>query len=155
RQIVLLNHKKPLRRHKVAAFSVAASLAGVQPYSAKGKNSRQLGRSRQGSFCYNTYSLRGAKAGSEWFMKILIADDHQMFRQGLRLLLESQPDVDVVAETGDGRSAVRLAIEHAPDIVVMDVSMPDLNGIDATRQIVAAATNGKIAKVIGLSAHSD
>jgi DNA-binding NarL/FixJ family response regulator len=88
-------------------------------------------------------------------MRILIADDHEMFRQGLRLLLDSQPDVEVVAETGDGRSAVRLATEHSPDIVVMDVSMPDLNGIDATRQILANAPQGKIPKVIGLSAHSD
>src|SRR6478672_7916959 len=88
-------------------------------------------------------------------MQILIADDHQIFRQGLRLLLDSQPDVDVVAETGDGRSAVRLAAEHSPDVIVMDVSMPDLNGIDATRQIIAAASNGKIPKIIALSAHSD
>ena len=85
----------------------------------------------------------------------MIADDHQMFRQGLRLLLDSQPDVEVVAETGDGRSAVRLAGEHSPDVIVMDISMPDLNGIDATRQIIAAAPAGKTPKVIALSAHSD
>ena len=88
-------------------------------------------------------------------MRILIADDHQMFRQGLRLLLDSQPDVEVIAETGDGRSAVRLAGEHSPDLVVMDVSMPDLNGIDATRQIIANAPPGKAPKVIALSAHAD
>ncbi len=88
-------------------------------------------------------------------MRILIADDHQMFRQGLRLLLDSQPDVEVIAETGDGRSAVRLAAEHSPDLVVMDVSMPDLNGIDATRQIIANAQPGKAPKVIALSAHAD
>src|ERR1051325_5883935 len=88
-------------------------------------------------------------------MRILIADDHQMFRQGLRLLLDSQPDVEVIAETGDGRSAVQLAAQHAPDIVVMDVSMPDLNGIDATRQIIANAPPGRAPKVIALSAHAD
>src|SRR6266850_1625131 len=88
-------------------------------------------------------------------MRILIADDHEMFRQGLRLLLDSQPDVEVVAETGDGRAAVALASEHLPDIVVMDVSMPDLNGIDATRQIIANAPHGKAPKVIALSAHAD
>ncbi len=88
-------------------------------------------------------------------MRVLVADDHQMFRQGLRVLLDSRPDVEVVAETGDGRSAVRLAAQHSPDIVVMDVSMPDLNGIDATRQITGAGTNGKTPKVIALSAHSD
>jgi len=78
-----------------------------------------------------------------------------MFRQGLRLLLDSQPDVEVIAETGDGRSAVRLAAEHTPDVIVMDVSMPDLNGIDATRQILANAPVGKAPRVIALSAHSD
>jgi len=88
-------------------------------------------------------------------MRILIADDHQMFRQGLRLLLDSQPDVEVIAETGDGRSAVQLAVEQSPDVVVMDVSMPDLNGIDATRQIMTNAAPGKAPKVIALSAHSD
>jgi len=77
-----------------------------------------------------------------------------MFRQGLRLLLDSQPDVEVVAEAADGRSAVQLAAEHSPDIVVMDVSMPDLNGVDATRQILAFS-NGKPPKIIALSAHSD
>ena len=88
-------------------------------------------------------------------MKVLIADDHQMFRQGLRLLLDSQPDVEVVAECGDGRSAVRLASEHSPDVVVMDVSMPDLNGVDATRQIIANAPPGQAPRVIALSAHAD
>jgi two-component system response regulator NreC len=88
-------------------------------------------------------------------MRILIADDHQMFRQGLRVLLDSQPDVEVIAETGDGRSAVQLAAEHAPDVVVMDVSMPDLNGIDATKQIMGNAPAGKAPKVIALSAHAD
>lgn len=88
-------------------------------------------------------------------MRVLIADDHQMFRQGLRLLLESQPDVEVVGEAGDGRTAVQMAAGRSPDLVVMDVSMPDLNGIDATRQILASAPAGKTPKVIALSAHSD
>jgi DNA-binding NarL/FixJ family response regulator len=88
-------------------------------------------------------------------MRVIIADDHQMFRQGLRLLLESQPDIEVVAETGDGRSAVQLAAEHSPELIVMDVSMPDLNGIDATRQIMANAPPGKAPKIIALSAHTD
>src|SRR5436190_23254542 len=85
-------------------------------------------------------------------MKVLIADDHQMFRQGLRLLLESQPDIDVVAEASNGREAVGFAAQHAPDLVVMDVSMPDLNGIDATRQIIANAPPGKAPRIIALSA---
>ena len=88
-------------------------------------------------------------------MRVLIADDHQMFSEGLRVLLESQPDVEVVAHAADGRSAVQLSAEHAPDLVVMDVSMPDLNGIDATRQILANAPPNKAPKIIALSAHSD
>jgi len=78
-----------------------------------------------------------------------------MFRQGLRVLLESQPDIDIVAEASDGRTATQLAAEHAPDLVVMDVSMPDLNGIDATRQIIANAPPGKAPKIIALSAYGD
>ena len=88
-------------------------------------------------------------------MRVLVADDHLMFRQGLRALLESQPDVEVVGEAGDGRSAVKMAAELMPDVIVMDVGMPDLNGIDATRQILSSHTNGKTPKVIALSAHSD
>ena len=88
-------------------------------------------------------------------MRVLLADDHQMFRQGLRVLLESQPDVDIVAEASDGRTATQLAAEHAPDLVIMDVSMPDLNGIDATRQIIANAPPGKAPKIIALSAYGD
>jgi DNA-binding NarL/FixJ family response regulator len=67
-------------------------------------------------------------------IRIVIADDHQIIRQGLRSLLKGQPGVEVVAEAEDGRSAVRLAEELAPDVVVMDINMPDLNGIDATRR---------------------
>jgi DNA-binding NarL/FixJ family response regulator len=78
-----------------------------------------------------------------------------MFRDGLKLLLESQPDVDVVAEASDGRSAVQMSAEHSPDLVVMDVSMPDLNGIDATRQIIAEAPPAQAPRIIALSAHSD
>jgi DNA-binding NarL/FixJ family response regulator len=85
-------------------------------------------------------------------IKILLADDHRITRQGLRSLLEKEPDMEVVAEAEEGRDAVRLARELAPDVVIMDVSMPDLNGTEATRQILAALPN---AKVIALSMHSD
>ncbi|HEY8665253.1 MAG TPA: response regulator transcription factor [Tepidisphaeraceae bacterium] len=85
-------------------------------------------------------------------IKVLIADDHQILREGLRILLKSEPDVQIIGEASNGRSAVELAAQHAPDIVVMDVSMPDLNGVEATRQIIEA--NPSI-KVIALSAHSD
>ena len=83
-------------------------------------------------------------------VRILLADDHQLMRQGLRAMLEEQPDLQVVAEADDGRVAVRLAKELAPDVVIMDVTMPHLNGIDATRQI--RAENDAV-KVIALSMH--
>jgi DNA-binding NarL/FixJ family response regulator len=85
-------------------------------------------------------------------IKILLADDHKITRQGLRSLLEKEPDMEVVAEAEEGRTTVRLAREHLPDVVVMDVSMPDLNGMEATRQIRAELPN---VKVIALSMHSD
>jgi DNA-binding NarL/FixJ family response regulator len=85
-------------------------------------------------------------------IRVLLADDHTIMRKGLRLLLERQPDVEVVAEASDGRQAVDLADSEAPDVVIMDVAMPNLNGIEATRQIVSR--NPRIAVAI-LSMHSD
>jgi two-component system response regulator NreC len=87
-------------------------------------------------------------------IRILVADDHHMVREGLRALLESEPGVKVVAEAEDGRTAVRLAQELSPDVVIMDISMPDLNGVEATRQI-RANLNGEGPKVIALSGHAD
>lgn len=85
-------------------------------------------------------------------IKILLADDHHIIRQGIRALLEVQEDFEIVAEAGDGRTAVKLARQYSPDVIVMDVSMPELNGIDASRQILRE-NNG--AKVIALSMYSD
>jgi two-component system response regulator NreC len=85
-------------------------------------------------------------------VRILLADDHRILREGLIALLEKQPSLKVVGEAENGRSAVRLARELAPDVVIMDISMPDLNGIEATRQIVAEVPG---AKVIALSMHCD
>ena len=85
-------------------------------------------------------------------IRILLADDHQIVREGLRAMLAQQGDMNVVAEAGDGRKAVELAQEIQPDVVVMDVGMPGLNGIEATRQIVAREPD---AKIVGLSMHAD
>jgi DNA-binding NarL/FixJ family response regulator len=75
-----------------------------------------------------------------------------MLREGLRVLLEQQTNFEIVAEAADGRSAIKLAIEHEPDIVVMDVGMPDMNGIEATKELMDRAPK---VKVIGLSVHGD
>ncbi len=85
-------------------------------------------------------------------IRVLLADDHQLFREGVRSMLEKDPGIEVVGEAPNGRSALDLARETAPDVVIMDVSMPDLNGFEATRQIKAALPK---ARVIALSAHAD
>ena len=85
-------------------------------------------------------------------IKILLADDHKLLREGLRALIEEQRNMTVVAEAEDGRSAVRLATKLSPDIIDIDISMPGLNGIDATRQITAESPG---IKVIALSMHAD
>jgi len=85
-------------------------------------------------------------------INILLVDDHQMIRQGLRLLLSEQPDMTVVGEAKNGREALEMVVSKSPSVVVMDLNMPELNGIDATRQVVAAR---KGIKVICLSAHAN
>ena len=84
--------------------------------------------------------------------RIVLADDHTVVRKGLRLLLESVPQFQVVADAADGRRAVALAEEHRPDVVVMDVAMPILNGIEAARQISAKLPE---VAIVFLSMHSD
>jgi RNA polymerase sigma factor (sigma-70 family) len=85
-------------------------------------------------------------------LRILIADDHGIVRTGLRLQLEQNPEFEVVGEAGDGRDAVRIVDEMSPDIVIMDIAMPSLNGIQATTQIVKK--HPQIGVII-LSMHSD
>lgn len=84
--------------------------------------------------------------------RIMLADDHPLLRQALRNVLEKQPDFEVIAEASHGEEAVKLATEMLPDIVIMDISMPILNGLEATKQI--KATNPSIA-VLVLTVHSD
>jgi two-component system, NarL family, response regulator NreC len=85
-------------------------------------------------------------------IRILLADDHTVVRKGLRLLLESVPEFHVIADASSGREAVALAEEHMPDVVVMDVAMPILNGIEAARQISAKLPQ---TAVVFLSMHGD
>lgn len=85
-------------------------------------------------------------------LRVLLADDHAVLREGLALLIGAQPDMEVVAQARGGREAVRLAEQTAPDIVVLDVSMPDLGGADAAEQIRACCPK---VRTIGLTRHAD
>jgi DNA-binding NarL/FixJ family response regulator len=85
-------------------------------------------------------------------IRILLADDHTIIRSGLRLLLDQQPDFKVVAEASDGREAVEMVSIHHPEVAVLDIGMPQLNGIEATQQIAAKEPN---TKVVILSMHAD
>jgi DNA-binding NarL/FixJ family response regulator len=84
--------------------------------------------------------------------KVLLVDDHQIVRNGLRLLLENEEGMEIVSEADNGRDAVRISRELRPDIVIMDIAMSDMNGIEATRRIIAANPG---AKVLALSMHRE
>ena len=85
-------------------------------------------------------------------INILLADDHTLMREGLRSLFMGRHDMAIIADVADGRSAVAMALKHKPDVIIMDVSMPHMNGIEATKQILHKLPN---AKIIALSIHSD
>lgn len=85
-------------------------------------------------------------------IRILLADDHALVRQGFRMILEAQPDMQIVGQAGNGREAVDLAAKLRPDVVVMDVAMPELNGIEATRRITESSPRTRI---LALSMHRD
>jgi len=85
-------------------------------------------------------------------IRILLVDDHKILRDGIRSLLKGYDDMEIVGEAADGRTAIRLVKELSPDVVIMDISMPDLNGIDATRKIIADNLN---VHIIALSMHYD
>ncbi len=85
-------------------------------------------------------------------MRVLIADDHEILRAGLRALLLQEDDIEVVGEAADGRTALKLTKQLTPDVVIIDIGMPEMNGIDATRRIVAEVPG---VKVLALSMHAD
>ncbi len=85
-------------------------------------------------------------------IRVLLADDHKLMRAGLRLVIDQQPDLSVVGEADDGRQAVELSNTLKPDVVVMDIGMPNLNGIEAARKITEIRPD---ARVVMLSMHSD
>jgi PAS domain S-box-containing protein len=94
----------------------------------------------------------GHGASSSSKVRVVLADDHRMMREGLRSIIEAQPDMEVVGEAADGAAAVELARTVSPDVVIMDLNMPDVDGLEATRRIAAEAPH---VRVIGLSVHED
>ena len=85
-------------------------------------------------------------------LRVVLADDHAIIRDGLKLLIDAQPDMTVVGEAGDGRCAVAQAQELVPDVIIMDISMPQLNGVEATTQLTAIVP---AIKVLVLSVHQE
>src|SRR3954453_5318719 len=84
--------------------------------------------------------------------RILLVDDHAVVRQGFKMILDAQSDMEIVGEAGNGREAVELAEQLKPDVVVMDVAMPELNGIEATRRLASSLPH---TRVVALSMHKD
>jgi DNA-binding NarL/FixJ family response regulator len=87
-------------------------------------------------------------------IRVLIVDDHKLFRAGIRALLQTVADIEVVAEAGDGREGVRLAETHRPDVVLMDILMPNLNGLDAAARIVHRCPRTRVV-ILSMNADQD
>lgn len=85
-------------------------------------------------------------------IRLLLVDDHEVIRSGLRMLLDGEQDLDIVGEAGTGGEALSMAGELQPDIIIMDITLPDISGIEVTRQIMQADSN---AKIIALTIHED
>ncbi len=97
-------------------------------------------------------AVRKASKDTKVSVKVILADDHRIVRQGLHSLLEKEPDMEVVGEADNGRATVEMARDLKPDVIVMDITMPELNGIEATRQVLADNSG---VRVLALSMHSD
>ena len=95
---------------------------------------------------------RAGERGNMKKIRIVLADDHSVVRQGFRRILEAQPDMEIVGEASNGREALEQAAKLTPDVVVMDVAMPELNGIEATRRLSEATPHSR---VLALSMHKD
>jgi len=85
-------------------------------------------------------------------IRVILADDHKIMRDGLRSLIEKQHNMEIIGEAANGQATVSLALKLSPDVIVMDVSMPDMNGIEATRKIIEQSPG---VKILALSMHSD
>jgi len=77
-------------------------------------------------------------------IRLLLVDDHTLVREGLRMTLEAQPDISVIGEASDGHEAIRMASKLRPDVILMDIAMPDLNGIEATQRIREENANARV-----------
>ena len=84
--------------------------------------------------------------------RILLADDHAVVRKGFRLILEQEPDMEVIAEAGNGRDAVKLCVELRPDLIILDIAMPEMNGVETTRRILESYPD---CQILILSMHKD
>lgn len=92
------------------------------------------------------------KPGADRKIRVFLADDHAVLREGLRMLVDAEPDMECVGEASDGREAVRLVAEILPDVAVLDVSMPELNGLQAAERIKECCPD---AKILTLTRHTD
>ena len=101
-------------------------------------------RSRYGAFGSEDLTTYPMDVTATPKVRVLLADDHTLFRAGIRTLLQAQEDIEVVAEAGDGREALRLVAAHCPDVVLMDIMMPSLNGFDAAVRIARAFPRTRI-----------
>ncbi len=85
-------------------------------------------------------------------IRVIVADDHNIMRDGLKALIEKQPDIEVIGEAADGRTTIDLAMKLSPDVILMDIAMPDMNGIEATKRIIEKLPK---VRIVALSMHSD